>query len=199
MSRVRPRVSFVVAVSLMGCSVPAIRHSAAPPPDRHQVEAAWVTASTGTAIERECTPTGVELCFNARDDNCNGILEEGCGVQTGALQFALAWEQEGADVDLVVMDPTGEKSAVAPPEAGRLLKDRECPGGCYGQNLENVYLVGDGLPPKGRYEVKVRLVALAGGAAPVHVVLGARVGTRSYALTLTLDRIGDEQTLALEL
>ena len=64
-------------------------------------------AFAGGVIERACASTGPELCFNARDDNCNGIIDEGCGVSTGIVQFAIAWEEESAQVDLLVTDPSG--------------------------------------------------------------------------------------------
>ena len=55
-------------------------------------------APEDAALDTACTPTGPELCFNAIDDNCNGVIDEGCGVQTGLLQFAIAWSEEAADV-----------------------------------------------------------------------------------------------------
>ena len=51
-----------------------------------------LSASPGVVLERACTPSGPELCFNARDDNCNGIIDEGCGVSTGLVQFVIAWD-----------------------------------------------------------------------------------------------------------
>src|SRR5262245_14798338 len=69
-----------------------------------------VKTSEGIGLETACTPTGVEICFNARDDNCNGVIDEGCGVHTGILQFTIAWEAEEADVDLNVSDATGEQA-----------------------------------------------------------------------------------------
>jgi len=48
--------------------------------------------------QKACTPTGPELCFNATDDNCNGIIDEGCGLRTGLVQFAIAWDEPKADV-----------------------------------------------------------------------------------------------------
>jgi len=30
---------------------------------------------------------GPEICGNAIDDNCNGIIDEGCGLRTGKVQF----------------------------------------------------------------------------------------------------------------
>src|SRR5262249_54835880 len=63
-----------------------------------------VAASEGVIVTAGCTPTGPELCFNANDDNCNGLIDEGCGPSTGVLQFTIAWGDSPADVDLSVID-----------------------------------------------------------------------------------------------
>lgn len=142
----------------------------------------------GAKLEAACSPTGVEICFNARDDNCNGVIDEGCGLRTGILQFAIAWDEASADVDLNVTDPSGELARVGEPTAGGLVKDRDCPrssGECQGQNIENVYLA-EGEPRRGLYRVVVRLDKLNGAAAPLRTRLGVRVGQRSYAMELEL-------------
>src|SRR4051812_1073385 len=73
----------------------------------NNVVAKNVAASDGVVVTSACTPTGPELCFNANDDNCNGVIDEGCGVGTGLLQFTIAWGDSPADVDLLVHDPNG--------------------------------------------------------------------------------------------
>jgi tRNA (guanosine-2'-O-)-methyltransferase len=68
------------------------------------------------------------------------------------------------------------------------VKDRDCPqssGECQGQNVENVYLA-EGDAKRGRYRVVLRLDKLNGAAAPVRVRLGARVGQRSFGMTVDL-------------
>jgi hypothetical protein len=152
------------------------------------LEARDVQVSEGVGLEAACTPTGVELCFDARDDNCNGVIDEGCGLHTGILQFAIAWEAAEADVDLNVYDTNGELAGMGEPTAGRLMKDRDCPratGECQGQNIENVFLT-EGEPARGRYRVVVRLDKPNGAPTPVRVRLGARVGQRSYGMALDL-------------
>ena len=158
-------------------------------------------ATPGAVIQEACTPSGPEQCFNARDDNCNGIIDEGCGVNTGLVQFAAAWDEPNADVDLQVTDPAGELVEVGRATQSGLVKDRDCPGKrkeCHGQNMENVYLE-DGDPPRGSYRLRLRLESLGGENPPIHVTVGARVGPKTYSHELTLDRVGAEREVVLEL
>lgn len=159
-----------------------------PPKPRGALEVRDVAVSEGVGLETACTPTGVELCFDARDNNCNGIIDEGCGLHTGILQFTIAWEAAEADVDLNVYDPAGELSRIGEPTASGLMKDRDCPrvsGECQGQNVENVFLA-EGEPARGRYRVVVRLDKLNGATAPVRVRLSARVGQRAFGMQIEL-------------
>src|SRR5205823_13286960 len=104
-----------------------------------------LSASEGVVVTAGCTPTGPELCFNANDDNCNGVIDEGCGVATGVLQFMVAWGDSPADVDIAVTDPnaarvTRDGSRTTP---SGLLLEKNCPDdGCHQQNAENVYFEG---------------------------------------------------------
>ena len=150
---------------------------------------------------KTCTPTGPELCFNATDDNCNGIIDEGCGVRTGLVQFAIAWDEARADVDLRVFDPGGELVEVGRPARSGLVKERDCPGrnnDCRGQNLENVYQ-SDGEPLRGEYRIRIRLEALAGENPPIDVAFGARVGPKTYAESVSLRAPEEERELIFRL
>ncbi|WP_437756585.1 hypothetical protein [Sorangium sp. So ce1389] len=177
-----PRAAAPLALLLAGCiEVP-------PPPPRPPLEPKDLQVSEGVGLEVACTPTGVELCFDAHDNNCNGVIDEGCGLHTGILQFTIAWEEAEADVDLNVYDPTGELARVGEPTASGLMKDRDCPrvsGECQEQNVENVFLT-EGEPARGRYRVVVRLDKLNDATAPVRVRLSARIGQRSYSMALDL-------------
>lgn len=159
---------------------------------------ARVSASEGVELAAACTPTGPELCFNAIDDNCNGVVDEGCGLPTGLLQFTIAWGDAPADVDLAVIAPGGERAHRSGRVAGGLRFDRECPGdGCHDQNIESVHSEGE--PVQGRYQVEVKLTELRGAESEVWVQLGARVGSRSFAARFPLSRADDKKILTFSL
>ena len=181
------------AISLVACGPSTLAKSEA-----KELVPVHLTASEGTKLVSACTPTGPELCFNAVDDNCNGVIDEGCGVCTGDLQFTIAWGDSAANVDLLVTDPSG---AVVDTQhratASGLTLDHDCPSDkdpCNGQNIENVCRNGAD-PPKGLYVVKLKLVDLMGAAAPVLVRFGGRVGSRSFGADTELSRAGEEKTI----
>lgn len=147
-----------------------------------------IKTSESSGLEIACVPTGVEMCFDAIDNNCNGVLDEGCGLHTGILQFTIAWAEPEADIDLNVYDTSGELARVGEPTLDGLVKDRDCPrvsGECQGQNVENVFL-SEGEPKRGRYRVVIRLDKLNGATAPIRVRLGVRAGQKSYGMNLSL-------------
>lgn len=186
----------VGSVALAGCGTKHL-----PAPKHAGPEVRELRVSPGVVVERACNPTGPELCFNAVDDNCNGIIDEGCGVHTGIVQFAIAWDKPGADVDLNVTDPNGELVEVGRVAQSGLVKERDCPGrhdACHGQNMENVYLE-EGDPVRGQYRVRIRLEKLGGEDPPVRVRFGARVGPKTYAAELELGRPEQEQELDVRL
>lgn len=159
-------------------------------------------ASDGVVVQAACVPTGPELCFNASDDNCNGVIDEGCGPATGVLQFMIAWGDSPADVDISVVDPTGAKvHKNSDKSPSGLHYERNCPDdGCHGQNTENIYFEGTE-PPRGRYVVEVKLVDPRGAEVPVKVHLSARVGSRTYGMEVSLSPAQgqDKQGFSFEL
>jgi tRNA (guanosine-2'-O-)-methyltransferase len=170
----------VLALTALSC-LPDVQ------PAKDAIDVKEITVSPGVGLETACTPTGPEICFDARDNNCNGVIDEGCGLRTGLLQFVIAWEAAEADVDLNVTDPNGDLVRVGDATPAGLVKDRDCPraGDCQEQNVENVYL-SEGEPRKGKYKVVVRLEKPNGAAVPVRVRLGVRLGARSYGMTVDL-------------
>lgn len=165
-------------------------------PSSSNLAAKNVVTSGGVGLTSACTPTGPELCFNATDDNCNGVIDEGCGVGTGVLQFVVAWGDSPADIDLTVIEPSGVKIQKSNRSSSSGLQlEKNCPeDGCHGQNMENVFFDGNE-PPRGRYVVEVKLVELNGAELPVRAHLSARVGNRTFAMDLLLmpGGVRDEQ------
>jgi len=173
----------VAAISAPGCQ----RGPAKAPEPSLVVE--HLAAPRGSELVQACTPAGPELCFNAVDDNCNGVIDEGCGTPTGLLQFTIAWGASPADVNLVVVTPAHER---VPGDRARATPsgfhaERDCPGedGCGGQNLEDVYFEGLD-PPRGHYVVEIALASLHGADVPVQVRFGARLGGRTVGFDVEL-------------
>jgi tRNA (guanosine-2'-O-)-methyltransferase len=149
---------------------------------------ALVLSPDHVPLQMTCTPSGPELCFDATDNNCNGIIDEGCGVETGPLQFMIAWP-EGADVDLDVTDPNREKTSPESRTESGLAKGRDCgrpQSVCHGQNFENVYFAGD-RPPPGRYTIEIKVAKPEDVHFPLQVRFGARIGVKTLSLDITLD------------
>ena len=195
-----PRSTRVHFAALSLLSLSACRPASAPSETGAQGPALLGSVPSSLA-QKPCSPTGPELCFNATDDNCNGIIDEGCGLHTGLVQFAIAWEEPRADVDLRLFDPSGELIEVGRIAHSGLVKERDCPGRnneCHGQNLENVYL-SDGEPLRGEYRVRIRLEALGGENPPIHVAFGARVGPKTYSESVSLDAPEAERELLFRL
>lgn len=158
-------------------------------------------AGDDSALPSATIVSGPELCSNALDDNQNGLIDEGCGLSLGLVQFLAGWDAAKADVDLRVVDPNGELIEVGRVARSGLTKDRDCPGRggeCQGRNLENVYLA-EGLPVKGEYHLRLRLESLSGETPPIRVRLGARLGAVSRSYEVTLETPEAEREIRLKL
>ena len=152
----------------------------------------------GAKVSMACTPTGLELCFDATDNNCNGIIDEGCGVQTGPLQFAIAWA-EGADVDLNVTDPQGELVKPGERTAAGLAKDRIADGRRALPRAEPGKRVFRGRDRRPRGTTKSRSSSTNPSEArfPVKVRFGGRIGVKTFALDVQLAAAGDAKAPAV--
>jgi tRNA (guanosine-2'-O-)-methyltransferase len=184
--RVRAVASVAFALALVATAACGPSAPGASAPGANVVPKS-LSATEGVVVTAGCTPTGPELCFNATDDNCNGVIDEGCGVGTGVLQFTIAWGESPADVDLAVIDPNGahvSRSSRTTPSG--LHYERNCPDeGCHEQNAENVYFDGTE-PVRGTYQVEVVLADARNAELPVKVHLSARIGSRTWAMDFAL-------------
>ena len=181
-----PALAFCLLLAACGAS---------PPP-----AAALPEASGNATLASATTATSPEVCANAADDNQNGLIDEGCGLSLGLVQFLAGWGAPKADVDLRVVDPNGDLIEVGRVARSGLTKDRDCPGRgteCQGKNLENVYLA-EGEPLKGEYRLRLRLESLGGETPPIRVTLGARLGGASRSYEIQLETPESEQEIRLK-
>jgi hypothetical protein len=153
----------------------------------------------GMTPTQACIPTGPERCFDAVDDNCNGIIDEGCGLPNGSLQVVLAWFDASADVDLALVTPGGFRIHETERQRDGFRLDHDCPkDGCGGQNVETVIFDGAELP-KGVYVIEVKLGSLGAGSFPVRGRLGVKLGTRTFGAEVELGAKDDRKTLMFEM
>ena len=186
-----PHRLLALALLCVGCGGVRPQPLAATPPD----------AADGAPLASATTTSAPEVCANAVDDNQNGLIDEGCGLPLGLVQFLAGWSAAKADVDLRVVDPNGELIEVGRVARSGLTKDRDCPGRgseCQGQNLENVYLA-EGEPVKGEYRLRLRLESLGGESPPIRVRVGARLGALSRSYQVLLETPESEREIRLKL
>jgi tRNA (guanosine-2'-O-)-methyltransferase len=180
------RLALATVVVCSGCRKPLPpKPASAPKAGKEDVVLDFVDTQ-GAPVPATCTPSGPELCFDAIDNNCNGVIDEGCGIGTGPLQFTISWP-EGPDVDLKV-GHRKKGETVDPRPLTELTKDKECgrpQNNCHGQNIENVFFAGD-RPPPGEYVVEIKLDNPEDVRSAVDVHFSARVGSRTIALPVTL-------------
>jgi tRNA (guanosine-2'-O-)-methyltransferase len=174
--------------------------SCAAAPKGPVIEVKHVGTPSGLWFDEACTPTGPEICGNAIDDNCNGVIDEGCGILVSKVQFEVAWSEKTATVELSVSDPQGERlDALHPLTRSGLKLDKHCPqDGCNGQNVDNVVLVAD-TPLAGQYSVDVRLLDAGKATLPLKVHFGWRVGDRVSGTDLLLTAVDDKKMFSFEL
>jgi tRNA (guanosine-2'-O-)-methyltransferase len=186
----RPVIALAFAALLGGCGARQTPGPAAPTP-----------ADDSAPLPTATLTTGPEICGNAADDNQNGLIDEGCGLSLGLLQFLAAWSAARADVDLRVIDPNGELIEVGRTARSGLTKDRDCPGrgtDCQGRNLENVYLQ-EGEPLKGEYRLRLRLESLGGESPPIRVTVGTRVQSVTHSYEVVLEGPEAEREIRIQL
>ena len=176
------------ATTTMACSrAPEAAPALAPTPaavPNVRVEALEVSPrvdSGVTVAQHACQAGSAEQC-NALDDDCNGIVDDGCGYASGQLQVTLGWDS-GADVDLYVTEPSGQtlmyKATSRSSSSGGQM-DQDARGECRPEQahtrVENVFWAQK--PPSGQYKVEVGYWAPCGDAGETHTTVSIGVGGR---------------------
>ncbi|MGD8317015.1 MAG: hypothetical protein PVH21_07930 [Myxococcales bacterium] len=138
-----------------------------------------VPISTAQEIPRDCAHPVEEKC-NALDDDCDGVIDDGCGYGTGLMQVTASWNT-GSDIDLYVTGPLGDTLSFqrpSTPSGGR--EDHAGRGDCEpnmpNPRVENIRWVGE-RPIPGIYEVEIQYwgECITGGG-PTEVTVSVAVG-----------------------
>ncbi|MEM6954484.1 MAG: putative metal-binding motif-containing protein [Myxococcota bacterium] len=116
-----------------------------------------VSPAEGASEARGPCEAGADEVCNALDDNCDGVIDEGCGLETGQLQITATWNT-GADIDLYVVDPAEEVLSFQRRRSlsgGHLDHDArgDCREGQRNERLENAVWASDA--PTGTYRVQL--------------------------------------------
>lgn len=146
------------------------------------------------AFTQTCIASGPDTCFDATDNDCDGRYDVGCGYESGALQWTLAWKT-GDDLDLHVVGPDGSHVFFGKRDGGAaaLKLDVDCLGSfgsnCLrGGNIENVFSPPEQPPMEGTYIAWVEAfrVEESADARQVSALVGGRVGGRAFRLPISL-------------
>lgn len=147
-------------------------------------------SSGATVGESTCSKESPEVC-NGLDDNCDNVIDENCGYESGRIQITLSWNT-GADIDLYVTDPKGEtiyyNQQHRRTNSGGVM-DHDGRGDCRAEQdyprIENVYW--QNRPPRGEYKVELNYFGPCGDAEETEttlamVVEGVSAGIFHYTL-----------------
>jgi outer membrane protein OmpA-like peptidoglycan-associated protein len=163
--------------------------------DRHEYEGAiHGDEQVKAGFTTHCTPSGSDDCYDAIDNDCDGLYDVGCGYQSGALQWTLAW-RTGDDLDLHVIGPDGVHVWYRNKKGGPagLELDVDCLGqfgsNCLAQNVENIFTPRSTRPMEGTYRgwVEVyRAVETDDAGRVVEAMLGGRLAGKTFRMPMRL-------------
>ena len=147
------------------------------PPDLVSI----VAIATAREIPRDCANPSEESC-NGLDDDCDGVIDDGCGYGSGLMQVTASWDT-GADIDLYVTGPLGDTLSFQRPSTpfGARVDHTgrgDCSGDTPNPRVENVRWVGQ-RPMNGVYEVEAHYWGECGSAGgPTNVTISVAIGRR---------------------
>jgi hypothetical protein len=156
-------LAFLPACTLTGRTSITTRTTVATPQFNPAVTATVAVPNEGVQVLQAQCQQGTQEACNGLDDNCNGVIDEGCGYSGGNIQITAAW-QTSSDIDLHVFDPTGAEiyyAARASASGGRL--DHDANAACRPEppTVENVFWETP-TPPSGTYQVRVMAYDMCG-------------------------------------
>jgi hypothetical protein len=130
-------------------------------------------------LDAECAYGAYETC-NAIDDDCNGVIDDDCGYESGDVQITAGWNS-GADIDLYVTDPSGftlfYNEAHKKSQIGGHL-DHDARGDCRREQknprIENAYWAAPA--KRGNYKVELHYFSPCTRGAATEVTLSVVVG-----------------------
>ncbi len=140
-----------------------------------------VPGSRVEKIPRDCADAVEETC-NALDDDCDGVIDDGCGYGAGLIQITAGWDT-GSDIDLYVTGPLGDTLSFQRPStpAGARVDHSgrgDCSPNMPNPRLENIRWVGE-RPTVGIYEVVIHYWGeCISGGGPTDVTVSVAIGRK---------------------